>query len=289
MRGSTIVVATDLSVGAGAAARWAVAIGRLTGLPVVAVHVVEIDTNDLPSGRYDLMVHPERLGAARNEVSDWFIDHTDERPSGVEVRLGLFEAVIAQVVEESAAGLLVMSRTGRNALSHALIGSRVQRLVAQPPCPVAVVNPVEDGVERGLDFKILAATDFSPAAGEAVAFAGSLAQMTGGHLDVVHSVHVPVIRVGSIELSSPERVADEEEKVEAAMEGLVVERLPGLSGATCRALSGPPARAIVDYVRDVGHDVLVLGRTGHTTRLGDVFGSVPRRLVRALPCTVIVT
>ncbi len=288
MHGSTILVATDLSDGAGAAARWAADLGRLTGLPVMVAHAVEIVLDAMPGGRYDLVFDPERMAAARAEVDEWYCDHVGEPPSGVEVRVGGCGEVLTAIARQYEAALLVMSRTGRNAFSHALIGSRVQRLVSRPPCPVAVVNPVEDSVERSAKFEVVAATDFSSAGAAALSFAGSLTQLTRGHLEVVHAVHVPAIRVGSIELRPASGFADQEEGVEARLREAVAAHLPGLDGVTCRALAGHPARTLVEHIRDNGADVAVLGRSGHASLIGDFLGSTPRRVIRALPCTVIV-
>ena len=170
MHGSTIVVATDLSDHAGSAARWAADVGRLTGLPVVVAHVVEMGLDTSPWRRYAVALDTAKAEAAESEVARWFEAQTGERPSGVEVRVGACVPTLEAIARESRAGLMVVSRTGKGALSRALLGSRVQRLATRPPCPLAVVNPLEERVEKDR-FRVGAATDFDAPGDEAVAFA----------------------------------------------------------------------------------------------------------------------
>jgi len=288
VNGSTVVVATDLSEGSAAAARWAADIGRLTGLPVVVAHVVEIGLDSPPWGRYAVALDEAKAAAARSEVAAWFEAQTGGPPTSVDVRLGVCVPVLEEVTRTHDAALLVVSRTGKGALAQALLGSRVQRLAARPPCPLAIVNPLEDTVEPGT-FRVGCGTDLSAPGDEALAFAGSLAQLAGGHLTVAHALHLPDIHVGAVEIHPAPQALELEVEMEAALHALVADILPDQTDAECTVLTGPPATALIDLARRAQLDVLVLARTGRMTGLTDVLGSVPRRVVRALPCTVVVT
>ncbi len=288
MHGSTIVVATDLSDHAGSAARWAADVGRLTGLPVVVAHVVEMGLDTSPWRRYAVALDTAKAEAAESEVARWFEAQTGERPSGVEVRVGACVPTLEAIARESRAGLMVVSRTGKGALSRALLGSRVQRLATRPPCPLAVVNPLEERVEKDR-FRVGAATDFDAPGDEAVAFAGSLATLTGGHLGVVHALHLPDIHVGAVEIHPAPAAVDLEARMESALRSLVKSAVPDMEDIDCTLMPGPPAQTLVNYARDENLDVLVLARTSRMSGLTDILGSVPRRVIRELPCTVVIT
>lgn len=288
MHGSTIVVATDLSEHAGAAARWAVDVGRLTGLPIVVAHVVEIGLDSSPWRRYAVAFDAAKADAAGSEVARWFESATGERPSGVEVQVGACVPTLEAIAKKTRAALMVVSRTGKGALGQALLGSRVQRLATRPPCPLAVVNPLEDRVEEGA-FRVGAGTDFDAPGDEAVAFAASLAKLAGGHLGVVHALHLPDIHVGAVEIHPAPAAVDLEARMESALRSLVKSAAPDLGDVECTLMSGPPARTLIRYAREQNLDVLVLARTSRMTGLTDILGSVPRRVIRELPCTVVIT
>ena len=77
--------------------------------------------------------------------------------------------------------------------------------------------------------------------------------------------------------------------MESALRSLVKSAAPDLGDVECTLMSGPPARTLIRYAREQNLDVLVLARTSRMTGLTDILGSVPRRVIRELPCTVVIT
>ncbi len=57
---------------------------------------------------------------------------------------------------------------------------------------------------------------------------------------------------------------------------------------TCHALVGHEVKTIVDYVKNHGFDLLVLGFMGHSAVYDRVMGSTCQSLVRLAPCSVLV-
>ncbi len=51
---------------------------------------------------------------------------------------------------------------------------------------------------------------------------------------------------------------------------------------------GHPARALVDYAKEAGLDVLVIGHTGHSALWGSFLGTTADKVVRHAPCSVLV-
>jgi nucleotide-binding universal stress UspA family protein len=53
-------------------------------------------------------------------------------------------------------------------------------------------------------------------------------------------------------------------------------------------LEGSPADVIVDYARDIGMDLVVVGSTGKQATERTVLGSVSSRVAANAPCSVLV-
>lgn len=288
MKGSTLIVATDLSESATHAARWATAVGRLTGVPVVVSHVIEIGFDSWIRSRYAINLDEAQRAQVRDEVAHWFEVATGEPPSGVDVRVDFCVTGLQDAVAAYDGALLVMAPTGKGAVSRAVLGSRVQQLASNPPCPLVIVSP--DAAPPEKRPRIAACTDFSAASYLAVELGGSLARMTGGTLNVLYALQLPPgpffegINVeGGLE---PGKL---EEQALIDLRVLVRERLPGLADVEPRVLVGRASDQISRFAEEEKLDVLVMGQTGHTSAPGDLLGSTPRRIIRNLPCTVIIT
>jgi len=64
--------------------------------------------------------------------------------SGYHVRRGRPDRAIAEVAEETDAGLIVMATHGLTGLDHALIGSVTERTLRRAPCPVLALRAVAE-------------------------------------------------------------------------------------------------------------------------------------------------
>ena len=56
----------------------------------------------------------------------------------------------------------------------------------------------------------------------------------------------------------------------------------------CHGLVGHEVKTIIDYVKNHGFDLLVLGFMGHSAVYDRVMGSTCQSLVRLAPCSVLV-
>ncbi|MCB2226015.1 MAG: universal stress protein [Desulfarculaceae bacterium] len=138
---------------------------------------------------------------------------------------------------------------------------------------------------------IIAATDFSPGAGEAFAQALALAKRQGARLLLVH-VLPP--------LMPPSPLMDEVAVTQTTMalrEGLRASSLQELEALASQAeevtletrlIEGDPARELAALAKGTGAGLLVLGHTGVSGLAEAVFGSVAQKLVRRAPCSVLV-
>lgn len=286
MKTTSIVLATDLSDGAKAAAVWARDMGTLTGLPVIVAHVIELGLDNWLHGRYQIAFDDDHKAAAVQSVSAWYEATTGEPPGQVEVPVGHAVQELANLCERYDAGLMVIATTGKGGLARAVLGSRVQQLIAMPPCPVAVVDPVSFTLQEAP--RIAAAVDFSPATPEVLSVAGSLAQMAGAPLRLVHAYDPPTVAaLPGVDLLTPAENAQLMEAAELELKTIADAQLPELE-VHCQVVGGSPATALIEYVREARIDVLVMGHTGHWPGPAELLGSTPRRLIREQPCTLVV-
>lgn len=277
-----IIVATDLSESAGAAARWASALAESTGADVIAAHVIEISLSSWLHARYEVAVDAEKRAQAEAKVADWYAQHAGKPPSAVDLRVNSCFNALTEAAAEHHAELLVMAPTGKSALAQLVVGSRLQEIASRPPCALAVAvgGPLK---------RVGIAIDFSEASKQALAWAHGLASQVGAELRVLHVAELPDLPAFDEDLFGESFHAFYKE-AEEGLATLIAERVPAGSAVAVKAtvITGSPEDALEAYARDNALDALVLGQTGHDSVIGDILGSVPRGLINRRPCTVIV-
>lgn len=139
--------------------------------------------------------------------------------------------------------------------------------------------------------KILCPTDFSECARGALRDAAELASLTGAKLCIMHVYQNPayVAPVGAYLEPSASALAqlrdalvDELDKLTEplAAEGVDVET---------RLAEGIPYQTVVDYAKEWGADLIVMGTHGRSGLQRAFIGSVAERVVRLAHCPVLVS
>ena len=132
--------------------------------------------------------------------------------------------------------------------------------------------------------KLLLAVDESEHSRKAIPAAVELARAGGGIVHVLHvrELHYPL---------PPTVVGDSPEEVQRLVDG-VVEELRGdgvtAEGAVRPSTGGSPAGAILEYAREVGASLIVVGSHGHSALGGLLIGSVAHKLTQLSACPVLV-
>jgi nucleotide-binding universal stress UspA family protein len=132
--------------------------------------------------------------------------------------------------------------------------------------------------------KLLLAVDESEHSRKAVPATVELARAGGGSVHVLHvrELHYPV---------PPTVTGDTAEEAQALVDG-VVEELKG-AGVTAEGTvrpntGGSPAGPILEYAREVGAGLIVVGSHGHSPLGGLLIGSVANKLTQLSTCPVLV-
>jgi nucleotide-binding universal stress UspA family protein len=138
-----------------------------------------------------------------------------------------------------------------------------------------------DAKEREMFTQILVPTDFSPQADAALAEARALAAEFGATLHVLHIFENVFLRA----------VVGNPRDLEAAAQRQLDERLTpeDLRRGAVAALetSDEPAKEIVQYARETGIDLIVMGTHGRTGLPHVLLGSIAEHVVRTAPCPVL--
>lgn len=287
MTARPILAATDLSDAAGCVAAWSRAVGLETGRPVVAAHILEVGLDAWLHRQHAVELDREHLGLARETVGGWYRKYAGVDPADVEVRTGACVPGLGDAVREREAALLAVARSSHGAAVHLALGSRVQGLASRPPCALAIVHPQK--APPGSRSRIAVGIDFSEGARAALREAVALAAPAGAELHLVHAVHAPgtpaLPGVDLYPLEVLDRLAtDAVEALRSWGEAVVGDAVPWVTDV----LAGPAVPTLRQYAESRDLDFLFLGRTGHTTAVGDRLGSVPRGILRQMPCTVVV-
>jgi nucleotide-binding universal stress UspA family protein len=129
---------------------------------------------------------------------------------------------------------------------------------------------------------ILAPTDFSVYANQAVTSAFELAQVCGAKLSLLHVIEVPVY---AIEVALP--LADLEQEARQSLARLLPEAAAAHVEVTRLVELGIPYHKILEVARAEHVDLIVMATHGRTGLGHLVLGSVAERIVRLAPCPVL--
>jgi nucleotide-binding universal stress UspA family protein len=138
---------------------------------------------------------------------------------------------------------------------------------------------------------ILYCTDFSETADKAFDYALDLAGMYGGRLLLFHAVYQPVYPVLAEPYVMTQVVEHAESRLkqeaEAEMGRRYVSRIPADRPHEIIVRAGPPAQEILQAIRGMAVDLVVMGARGRSPLELIMFGSVAHRVVRRSPCPVL--
>lgn len=139
--------------------------------------------------------------------------------------------------------------------------------------------------------RILVATDFGEPAEAALNYGKELARTFNAHLDVLHVCENVLTRGFGIEgyvATYPDLQRDVEDAARKQLDSLVSDEDRAMLGArTIVITSNAPAFAIVNYARENGVDLIIMGTHGRGAVAHLLVGSVAERVVRTAPCPVL--
>ena len=279
----TIVGGVDESPEGAAAARAARALAAAADATWRLVHVARDPTTVAPAmpalgdrDRVEREIRRSALEALRPHLSTAISPDAIDR---VEVRIGNPAWVLAQVVRDVGADLLVLGGKHHSAPVRWFGGSTVQHAVRTIDVPILVsVNP-PDSYER-----VLVAVDLSDAAPPATTTAAQMAQLFQAELRALHVIEpLPTIPDAGIDLDENEHQRLAGTAFDELMAKISIDPRPQRV-----TRHGLPARAIIEEAEAWAADLIVVGSHGKGWVDRVLLGSTAERLLNRLPCSVLV-
>ncbi len=135
----------------------------------------------------------------------------------------------------------------------------------------------------GIFKKILCPVDFDPNSAAALALARDIARQNRASVYLFHVVPLPP--------EGPERgvlYREFEQAAEKRLERLAQRELKGKVRYQTGVVTGRPERSVVNAVRNVGADLVVMGTHGRKGLSRILLGSVAERVAREAPCAVLI-
>lgn len=288
-RGPAILVATDFSRTAEAAADWAASIARGLGARVHLLHVLTLPApqphytpapSDLQSALQDAALEQLSRGASRLAGR--------EIPVETDLQVGIPSQTIVRVSKDLDPVLLVIGTRGLTGLSHLLLGSTAERVVQRAECPVLTIHPEDVGEHRPIE-TILVPTDFSEDAKKAVRLAHRLLSRfeRKTRLVLLHAFNLPIeyTAYGPIP-TSVNYLEDAGIEAEQQLGEIADElRTEGLEVETV-AREGYPPEVICQQAEELKADLIAMGTHGRSGLAHLLLGSTAERVVQKAPCPV---
>lgn len=280
-----ILVPTDGSDVAAAAADAAVALAREFDAAIHAVHVLEL--GELPPGVDDEYADEfaHRGERATEEIAEMAAAAGVEATTAVIDDPGKIHEAIVAAAEDTEADCIVMGTYGRTGLDRFVLGSVAEQTLRDAPVPVMTVH---EDTTLNLPFEdILVPTDGSDCASAAADLAIALAAASDATLHVVNVVDLGVVW-GDMDTGT---VLEALEAAGQRALDSVIERADAADVSTVEAsvINGTPYRAIDTYAEENDADCIVMGTHGRTGLDRYLLGSVTERVIRLSDVPVFAT
>jgi nucleotide-binding universal stress UspA family protein len=267
-----ILYSTDGSTGALAGAHLLARLGLTEAWRVILLTVSDDDPN----------VVPEQAQASAQAV----LSQTPAQVRGV-TRRGHVAEEILRALEEEPADLAVVGSRGLSGLRRFFLGSVAERVARHAHCSVLLARPLVNDLRR-----VILATDGSEPASRAEAWMRKLPLPEECELRVVTAMPYLEALAPSRRLAWPAEIRalyqQEREGAQQHLDALVT-RLT-LGGRQCAAdlLPGDAATSLLQYAEEQKADLIAMGACGLTAMQRFLLGSVSEKVLRHVPCSVLI-
>ncbi|HZD50436.1 MAG TPA: universal stress protein [Silvibacterium sp.] len=249
-----VIYATDFSLCSQNAGLYAASLARYFSARLLVAHAfilsqaameVEVDDKLVSRQRTDLQYLLAR------KASQLAPEGIDAIPALVD---GAPDEAIPKLAAKHAPSLIVMGTHGGGRIQRGVIGSVAEKILRSTPWPCLTVGPqVPSAPHRKTPFRrILYATDFTPAAAHAAAYAVSFAEAFGAKIDILN-----VIRGKAVE--HPDRLSDLRTRFYTALNNLIPQQAKEFCDPRTFVEVGKAHAQILRHVTERSIDLLVLG------------------------------
>jgi nucleotide-binding universal stress UspA family protein len=234
------------------------------------------------------------LRSAADAALQQFVDDADlsAQLAGLHVLSGTPSAEIIEYARCHRPDLLVIGTQGRSGLSHLVLGSNAERVVAHASCPVMTIPPHAREVRSPAfaQFKrILAACDFSAASNHALEYGISLAQENDASLTLLHVIETLADKdaLAAADQRTIEYVNRRKRDACKVLRALAARDTSAACETIERVELGVPPRTILRVAAELNADLLVMGAQSHGPFGVMLFGSTTQTTLRRAACPVL--
>lgn len=276
----SILLATDLRPASEAAVEAAARLGSVFGSTVSVLHVLEA----VPGWPEELHGEREQAAGPLRALEGRLVAARAYVAERV-VAVGPPAEVILRKAAEMDADLIVLGAGDRSRTEASPVGPTAEAVVQHTLAPVLVVRPCEPLLRFE---KILCPVDHSPVSARALRNAIRLARAFGSRLTVLSVVPSVSWFSAAVETGVFTGVAAEHARLWRAEFDWFLQRME--EGTACwdrEIRSGRPHEEILQACHEHQADLLVMGSTGRSGLSRVLMGSTSRRLLRDLPCSLL--
>lgn len=281
-----ILLGTDFSPCATAALQQAVRLAHWNNARLQAVHVVDVLAVREYAEAYQrplMLVEKEVVEQTGGRLKEWLAS-AGTSVAG-ETIIGIPLDALLTRLKELDASLLVLGLRGETT-THNDAGNLALKCLRKTQTKVMLVHEQHAGPFRN----VTACVDFSETAQVAVEQARRVGQQDASQIHFIHVFSGPWRRL-PLRLETPGTLADFEKQYRALLEGRLREFVGDTTGlnATFEVIEAERvAHGIAEYARSNDTDLLILGSKGLSNLKYLLLGSTVERLLRELPCSVLV-
>lgn len=279
----TIVIATDLSENARAAAEAGAELAAAVGWTAEVFHVVDLSQHNRDrTARF--FRNDELRQKARRRVADWYEEVTGAAPNAVGLEVGHPAINIRARAEEDDVACAAIAMSGQGAWNRFVSGSTATRLAGRPPCLLAVAHPEHHRVVEEMTIGV--GVDFSDSSAVAVRKAAWFGRRFNAAVRIVHchrATATSLLREGELPVDLTPKKS--RERARRQLEKFVDEQSEVLEGIdwTSRVVDDHPVGGLRSFVERQGVDWLFLGHRTPQQRGGG--STVKGKWVQRMNCS----
>lgn len=250
----TVVFATDFSPASHNAGLYAAQLAVHFSATLLVAHAFALSQPAL-----EAEMDPKVVSQERKNLQLLLSREADQLKSGsVEVIPTLLEGdpkrVIPELADKHEPSMIVLGTHGGGRLARGIIGSTAEQILRSTRWPSLTVGPqFQSSPSKGLSIqRILFATDFTPAAANALIYAVSMAEAFRARIDILNVVAEEEIR-------HPDRLSDLQHRFYGALDRLVPEEAREFCDSRTFVDVGKAQEQILTHIKEQSIDLLVLG------------------------------
>jgi len=284
----TIFVPVDFSTGSRSALEQAARLAGLNGASLHVLHVVDTAAVSMIADSRQMSFERQAAVAAegaKEALVRWLAQVGAPASCQSTIVVGVPLHEILEHVKTLKPDLVVAGVTGAGE-SKAGAGSLAHRLARKVPTKVLLVRANHPNAFQ----KIVACIDLSETSREVAAQAHRVAVQDGAKVDFLHVWQEPWLSTpyAYLETVAAEFIEERQKHLRASLTEFVKEEARDIESNELLANEPNYANGIAAHAEKTGADLIVIGAKGQTNLRYVLMGSTAERLLKSLPCSVLV-